>query len=220
MKRFLILFFLIVSPLAATANNYIKPGDSVYFSVQSRCNIMMDFSGGKIGVLLNGKKHSAVKKANKINKGYFDCIANNKTLFTFAFEDDGLYITNQKYEFACEDAKVIVLSKLTSDDAIVTDFKQYNDDNSSLWNDIAAVNDKAFYLGEQKHYKASEYILQQVVAKQPDRTVAWINLGDAQWELNRKKEAAASYKKYVSLMKEQKKDEKKIPQRVFDRIKP
>lgn len=220
MKRFLILFFLIAGPMVAMANGYAKPGDSVYFSVQSRCNIMMDFSAGKINVLLNGKKHTAIKKANKFSKGYYDCVANNKTLFTFAFEDGGLYITNQKYEFACEDAKVIVLSRLKSDDAIMADFKQYNDDNSSLWNDIAAVNDKAFYLGGQKYYKASEYILQQVVAKQPDRTVAWINLGDAQWELNRKKEAAESYKKYVSLMKEQKKDEKKIPQRVFDRIKP
>lgn len=62
-------------------------------------------------------------------------------------------------------------------------------------------------------------ILEGIIAQFPERTVAYLNLADSFWEIDNKKEAIDNYKKYISLMKSQKKDLKKIPQRVMVRTK-
>lgn len=84
---------------------------------------------------------------------------------------------------------------------------------------IIQYNDIAYYLEQSGLYKESIYLLKEILKKDPNRVVAWLNLADAQWGNGEKKDAKSSYQKYISLMKFQKKDLKKIPQRVYDRSK-
>ncbi len=85
--------------------------------------------------------------------------------------------------------------------------------------DINKLNDIAYYLEQTGAYYESIYLLKEILKKDPNRVVAWLNLADAQWGNGEKKDAKSSYQKYISLMKYQKKDLKKIPQRVYDRSK-
>ena len=80
-------------------------------------------------------------------------------------------------------------------------------------------NDAAYYLIENKNYNEARILLLDVVKFSPDRVVAYLNLGDAEWGFDEKKDAKKSYLTYIRLMKMQNKDLNKIPQRVYDRLK-
>jgi tetratricopeptide (TPR) repeat protein len=84
---------------------------------------------------------------------------------------------------------------------------------------IDDINNLAYYLQLQSKHKEAIYLLEKVLTKDPIRSVAWLNLGDAQWEIDDIKNTKKSYQKYISLMKSQGKDLNKIPKRVYDRIK-
>jgi hypothetical protein len=89
-----------------------------------------------------------------------------------------------------------------------------NKDNINNYNDLA------YYIGLCNDGKTSSvFLLKCIINKYPTRTVAYLNLGDAQWGLEDKQNAKKSYKKYIELMKTQGKDLNKIPKRVYDRIK-
>ena len=62
-------------------------------------------------------------------------------------------------------------------------------------------------------------VLDQIIQKYPERVVAYLNLADSYWAIDNKYLAIDNYKKYIELMKSQKKDLKKIPNYVHDRIK-
>lgn len=85
--------------------------------------------------------------------------------------------------------------------------------------DTDKLNDVAYYLEQSGAYKESIFFLNKIIDNNPQRVVAWLNLADAQWENEKKKDAKISYQKYIYLMKIQNKDLKKIPQRVYERIK-
>ncbi|WP_281237911.1 tetratricopeptide repeat protein [Flavobacterium praedii] len=84
---------------------------------------------------------------------------------------------------------------------------------------ITKYNDIAYYLEQARAYKESIFLLKEILSKYPDRVVAYLNLGDAQWGFDQNEKAKTSYQKYVELMKTQGKDLNKIPKRVYDRIK-
>lgn len=84
---------------------------------------------------------------------------------------------------------------------------------------IKNSNDIAYYLEKAKIYDEAIFILENIVKKEPTRIVAYLNLADAYWGLNNIEKAKESYRKYIELMKSQKKDLSKIPQRVYERIK-
>jgi hypothetical protein len=84
-----------------------------------------------------------------------------------------------------------------------------NNKNVKLYNDIA------FFLS----YNESIYLLNKILEKYPNRVVAYLNLADSYWAINKKDLAKENYKKYVALMKSQNKDLKKIPKQVWERIK-
>ncbi|WP_312400015.1 tetratricopeptide repeat protein, partial [Chryseobacterium sp.] len=63
------------------------------------------------------------------------------------------------------------------------------------------------------------FLLKKIIQKFPSRVVAYLNLADNYWAINDKDLAKKNYKKYIELMKSQNKDQSKIPQRVFERIK-
>lgn len=92
-------------------------------------------------------------------------------------------------------------------------------DNPISLKNITDYNDAAYYLIEQKSYNEARIILLDIVNFSPNRTVAYLNLGDAEWGFDEKSDATKSYKKYIELMTSQGKDLKKIPQRVYDRTK-
>jgi tetratricopeptide (TPR) repeat protein len=84
---------------------------------------------------------------------------------------------------------------------------------------IDDINNLAYYLQLQSKNKEAIYLLQKILTKDSGRAVAWLNMGDAQWEISNIENAKKSYQKYISLMKSQEKDLNKIPKRVYERIK-
>ena len=81
------------------------------------------------------------------------------------------------------------------------------------------LNNVGYYLERGGFYNEAIYILEEVVRNYPNRTVAFINLGDAYWGSASKNKAKDAYLKYIKLMKLGN-NEKKIPQRVIERSIP
>jgi hypothetical protein len=77
-------------------------------------------------------------------------------------------------------------------------------------------NDLGFLFEESGHYGEAVELLSYVVAQNPDRAVAYLNLADSYWGLGKKELAAENYKKYNSLMVQSGKTAK-IPKRVIER---
>ncbi len=83
---------------------------------------------------------------------------------------------------------------------------------------VDRYNDFGFFLEQAGRYKKSIQLLEKVVTKFPNRVVAYINLGDAYYGNNEIVKAKQAYQTYVDLMKKVGK-EKRIPKRVYDRLK-
>ena len=83
---------------------------------------------------------------------------------------------------------------------------------------VIVFNDFGYVLEQAGKFKEAKEILSIVATKFPARTVAWLNLGDAQKGLGKTGEAKESYRKYIGLM-EQNGKSGKIPQRVKDYLK-
>jgi hypothetical protein len=95
----------------------------------------------------------------------------------------------------------------------------------SLWKtepislkNVGQYNDLGFFLEQGGKYTEAMILLTEVVKTIPERTPAWLNLGDAQKELNKLEDAKKSYTHYVNLMEESGKTAK-IPQRVYNFLK-
>ena len=98
----------------------------------------------------------------------------------------------------------IVLNFLLDNIAISTD-------NLSDYNDIA------YWLEQAELYREAIYLLEALLEEHPDRTVAYINIGDAYWGIKNIEDAKKVYIIYIEQMKA-KGLENKIPQRIFDRV--
>ncbi|RKM93361.1 tetratricopeptide repeat protein [Aquimarina sp. BL5] len=113
--------------------------------------------------------------------------------------------------------------------------KRFKGDNSNLYkgvnrykalltrfdlsnNNIREYNDIAYYLEKSKAYNEAVFLLEKITQKFPNRTVAYINLGDAYWGLEEREKAKKSYQIYIEQMKAKGKDSK-IPKRVLERSK-
>lgn len=77
-------------------------------------------------------------------------------------------------------------------------------------------NDLGFLLGEAGYYAESIELLKAVVANNPGRVVAYLNLADSYWGANDKERAAVAYKQYGLLMSGAGKA-LKVPTRVVER---
>lgn len=84
--------------------------------------------------------------------------------------------------------------------------------------DLVFYNNIAFILSQNKIFDEAIYLLNEIIKIEPNRVVAYLNIADCFWETNEKEKAVENYKFYIELMKKQKKDLKKIPKYVFDRI--
>ncbi|MCO6564664.1 MAG: tetratricopeptide repeat protein [Apibacter sp.] len=84
---------------------------------------------------------------------------------------------------------------------------------------VNKYNDIAYYLEQSGAYTESIFLLDIITRKYPTRAVTWLNLADAQWNIEEYQSAKRLYQKYCKLMKEQKKDLNKIPEYVYERMK-
>lgn len=163
--------------------------------------------------------HKIYLKNYKLNNQLYSDLENiGSSLKSQFFKNESLAVTtlyNDVYE------KITVENfTITNEDRFIEapiNEKKYIKDFVII--DINKLNDVAYYLEQSGAYNESIFLLNTIIKKEPLRVVAWINLADAQWEINDIENAKKSYQKYISLMKVQKKDLKKIPQRVYETIK-
>lgn len=201
-------------------SSIIEEKGSIFFSFSSACNFQLNILPNNNAFLsINGKSKKGIIVKNKYSDGFFDFKEKNNVIITFSYEDSNIIVENQKYQFSCEGAKFIILYRIKNDNESLGFIKNYFEENNSAFDDIELINDKAYFLEKINQDKTSAFILEKIIEKKPERVVAWLNLGDVYWKLNKKEEAKEKYKKYVSLMKSQNKDLKKVPARVNERIK-
>jgi tetratricopeptide (TPR) repeat protein len=81
---------------------------------------------------------------------------------------------------------------------------------------IYALNDYGFFLQQAGEDARAVPIFNIIIKEDPSRAVAYLNLADSLWALERKTEARSHYKTYQRLMMEAKKGDQ-IPSRVAER---
>ena len=77
---------------------------------------------------------------------------------------------------------------------------------------LQKYNDIAYYLQQAKANDEAIFLLENIIEKFPNRTVAYLNLADAYDGKNETEKAKINYEKYISLMKKSGK-ENKIPKK-------
>ncbi len=83
---------------------------------------------------------------------------------------------------------------------------------------VARYNDFGFFLEQAKLYEQAIKLLNKVVSSFPNRTVAYVNLGDAYFGTKDMMNSKKAYNKYVELMLNSGKGSR-IPSYVYDRLK-
>ncbi|WP_198306469.1 tetratricopeptide repeat protein [Arcobacter vandammei] len=80
---------------------------------------------------------------------------------------------------------------------------------------LTQYNDIAYYLQQANANDEAIFLLEKIIEKYPNRTVAYLNIADAYLGKNDKEKAKQNYEKYIELMKQDNKEEK-IPKRVLE----
>lgn len=80
---------------------------------------------------------------------------------------------------------------------------------------LQKYNDIAYYLQQANANEEAIFLLEKIIEKFPNRTVAYLNLADAYAGIDNKEKAKENYEKYINLMKQDNK-EAKIPKRVLE----
>ena len=133
---------------------------------------------------------------------------------------------NSNFEkFICRKKISLSLSKIEKTLKQKKDLKTYNKEffqnllpeKPIEKENLTTYNNIAYYLQKAGANEEAIYLLEKILEKYPNRTVAHYNLADAYWALGEKKKAIASYTTYIEQMKEKGK-EKRIPQVVRDRV--
>jgi tetratricopeptide (TPR) repeat protein len=65
---------------------------------------------------------------------------------------------------------------------------------------LPAINDCAFFMQETKRNGEAAALLRQVVKRDPDRVVAYLNLADSLWAIGKNEEAKQFYAQYIERM--------------------
>lgn len=94
--------------------------------------------------------------------------------------------------------------------------KQVLDENGLNILTLESFNNFAYYLQQAGANQESAYLLEKIIEKFPNRTVAYFNLGDAYYGLGDKTKALKAYQTYINQMKK-KGWGGKIPKRVLER---
>ena len=81
---------------------------------------------------------------------------------------------------------------------------------------VREYNNIAYFLERSGSYAPAVHLLETIVAAYPDRTVAYINLGDALWGEQQTDAAKTAYRRYIGLMEAEGKAHR-IPKRIKQR---
>ena len=81
---------------------------------------------------------------------------------------------------------------------------------------LPTYNNIAYYLQKAGANKEAIYLLEKILKKHPNKTVAYYNIGDAYWAVGEKEKAKQVYRTYIKQMKAKGK-EKRIPKIVLRR---
>jgi len=82
---------------------------------------------------------------------------------------------------------------------------------------LTKYNNIAYYLQKAGASKEAIFILEKILSKYPNRTVAHYNIADAYWDIDDKENAIKHYKIYVKQMK-QKGKQNKIPNKIIIKL--
>ena len=76
---------------------------------------------------------------------------------------------------------------------------------------VAVLNDKGFFLQQLGYPHESLPFFAAVLRRTPTRAVAYLNQGDAHWQLGQPAAALADYRRYLALLRSQHKDTTRVP---------
>ncbi len=212
MKNILIIIFLLLSSLIARPYDsneewgfdhieyfdtyVIVQGDHIWGSDENN----IKFSGKK-GVIKQNKKTLI---SNNITDSE---IMNNLSLY---------YPKNLEQAYK---ELIKTLDDIKNKNKILNDIEFYNlvYENCIYDKTVQKINDLAYFYSKQENinYDVLIQIYSDITSLYPNRTVAYLNLGDAYLGINNKEKAKANYEKYIELMKKSGK-EVKIPKRVLE----
>jgi len=176
------------------------------------------------------------KEINKLNKGKF--ASKRKYFKNFIIKKqtyDSLepILENVKTHYISAKKKMKMFlydydnNEFGNINSLETGLEKYLDVSNNLKNNInedtnitniEKANNTAYYLEQSGAFEETINLLGKIIDKDPNRAVAYVNLGDAYWGLGEKNKAQKAYKIYIKLMKEKGK-EKQIPSSLLERIK-
>jgi len=223
MKTKSIIFYII--GIFFTSNNYAQlQSENILYSLNEKENFIID---DYYYLYTDKGKFSIEDEVSKQNWNNYFLKYKNNIIGRYTFEDElninkltcQLYITNKKISSVLGIKKTITLMNLKKNEfekGIINSFKDLPLD---LINSAEIINNKGYFLYKYKFYNASLIYFNKTLEISPTRTVAYLNIADCHWELKNNDKAIENYNIYIQLMKEQKKDLKKIPKYVYDRLK-
>jgi tetratricopeptide (TPR) repeat protein len=222
---FILSIFCLISLLSFSKINekciQIQEHD-ILFSLNEKENFMIE---NYILYTSKGKFEIDDEVSSKNEYTYF-ILFNKKIIGTYFFNDENFEnITGFLNSNNLKIKKEIGLNKPISFIGIKKDLfelsikKAIKNYPQEFFKSPEILNDKGYFLYKLKFYDASLIYFIKTIQLFPKRSVAYLNIADNYWALNQKEIAIENYKKYMQLMKEQKKDLKKIPKYVFERTK-
>lgn len=162
-------------------------------------------------------------KLDKKNKKILEYINSNNEnrpmLNSYCLRNNQYYVCKSEESFSVNIKRI---NEFNFQKKIVATYYYFNSNIVELKKTIdkknlVKLNNIAYYLQKVNANKEAIFLLEKILKKYPNRTVAHYNLADAYWALGEKKKAIASYTTYIEQMKEKGK-EKRIPQVVRDRV--
>jgi len=221
MRYFILLFILHISVycVAYQVECGAEFDSSKYiFSVDDDLNIVLSDSKCELtNIDDDDKVELFVYLEGMVNKcGYIYTYDENSTVYNKRF------IPNEVCDYSV--VENILISSFRDQGYWKYDYfslvKKEKESNSSLeeriQSNVVTYNNIAYYLQKAGANEEAVYLLEKILKKYPNRTVAHYNIADAYWALGEKKKAVASYNTYIEQMCNAGK-EKRIPQVVIDR---
>jgi hypothetical protein len=208
-----------LNPFSGVINNVGL--EIIEANVSDLCGLNANFVKSYFKIIEKGKIKESIKLIIDIIKDYEGNDDLFQTLNNYLVQNsednkirkslDGIYNdVLQLHKNGKKDEAAIVIIEFFK-------LKSESDNKIDKFN-VNKYNDLGFFLEQGKKYREAVELLEKVVNADPNRTVAYINLGDAYFGLKDSAKAKKAYLKYIDLMKKDGKSAK-IPKRVFERVK-
>lgn len=237
-------YLLILNKITENDNSLLSNRDSL---TKRKVIILKGLAGNKYEKIYEDDNIVPPREyAGKSDYSY-DKLSIKKNIFIFSspkseFGQDYFRLMTYKLKFDGRDFKLIeyneVYSASPEEDEILINFtcneitgsgtnpfdiykwRWQNADNLKInSSNVKKINNIAYNLSQSKNYYDAIFLLENLISQNPNRVVAYLNIADCYWETNQKSKAVDNYNKYILLMRSQKKDLKKIPKYVYERVK-